>query len=327
VDEAALAAQVDFQLRGGVHGLLVLGTIGEGEYASMAEREQVIRVAVAAAKGCVPVVVGIHTCDLAVALDQTRQAAALGASAVLVKYIGRPCADACEVYAFYEQLTAAGGLPVFYYHYPSQTGLQLSPRAVARILLLPGVVGIKESTLDLSETQDHFALAGAHGKVFLSGTALNLTQFLGVGGHGAMCPEAAVLPNLTVQSYQDYMNGQKDLARERQKGLFVVAPVLRGGPVTERAARLMTMTAMDQKLALPMGSEQPQARLKATLGELGLPLTPEVRPPLPGLSRLDEWKVRQAVRKIQERGLDGVIPPPPGLVLPQGPPTPEVSRR
>src|SRR5262245_32275930 len=75
VDVAALAAEIQYQLHGGVTGLLVLGTLGEGEYATMEEREQVITTAVTVAGGCcVPVIVGIHACDCNVALEQLRQA-------------------------------------------------------------------------------------------------------------------------------------------------------------------------------------------------------------------------------------------------------------
>src|SRR5262249_34159828 len=66
--------QIRHEIQGGVHGLLVLGTIGEGEYVNDAERTQVITTAVKAAAGCVPVVVGIHTCNTDVARAQLLQA-------------------------------------------------------------------------------------------------------------------------------------------------------------------------------------------------------------------------------------------------------------
>jgi 4-hydroxy-tetrahydrodipicolinate synthase len=298
VDESALAAQIDVQLRSGVHGLLVLGTIGEGEYASMAERAQVIRVAVQAARGCVPVVVGIHTCNLAAAQAQLLQARDLGAQAVLVKYAGRPAATGAEVLGFFHQLAALQALPIFYYHYPSQTGLQLTPAEVADILRLPGVVGIKESTLDLDEVSAHVALLQGHPTCFLSGTALNLTQFLDAGGHGAMCPEAVLLPALTVYAYHTYHAGRPEEARSAQRELFVVAPLLRDGLATERLTRIIVMATQDHHIGLPMGVDHPQARLKAALNALGVPTSPSVKCPLPPLDRHDAHKVTRATRKI-----------------------------
>jgi hypothetical protein len=59
------------------------------------------------------------------------------------------------------------------------------------------------------------------------------------------------------------------------------------------------MVAQDHHVALPMGNERPQARLKATLAGLGIPITPVVKCPLPSLSWWDRHRVQQAIRKIR----------------------------
>ena len=100
VDTQALAAEIRYQLAGGVHGLLLLGTLGEGMYASEDERAQVITTAVAETKGGVPLVVGIHQGDVQCALQQLHQAKQLGAQAVLVKYTGPARIHFCEVLGF-----------------------------------------------------------------------------------------------------------------------------------------------------------------------------------------------------------------------------------
>src|SRR5262249_43413822 len=184
IDTTSLEKQLRHELAGGVQGLLVLGTIGEGEFVNDVEQAQTITTPAKVAAGCVPVVVGIHTCDLDTARAQLLQAKQLGADAVLVKYIGNPRASPGEVLGFFAALSDLHALPIFYYHYPSQTKLHLEPQHVANILGLPEVVGIKESTLNLREVQEHMRLLCGQGKVFLSGTALNLTQFIQLGGHG-----------------------------------------------------------------------------------------------------------------------------------------------
>jgi dihydrodipicolinate synthase/N-acetylneuraminate lyase len=302
VDTAALAAQIQYQLCGGVHGLLLLGTLGEGMYASDQERAEVITTAVAVVAGKVPIVVGIHTGDIQCGLAQLRQAKALGAQAVLVKYTGPAGAPFCEVLGFYHALASAGELPIFYYHYPGGVDRPLSPPEVIQVLSLPNVVGAKESTLDLREVEAHINGVAGLGRVFLSGTALNLTQFQKAGGHGAMSPEAAILPADTVAAYETaYGIGDRRAARAQQRDLFVVAPLLKGGLITERGARAMMMTAQDLKLPQRVGRDESQARLKAALGQLGVPMSPVVKPPLPGLSFWDEHIVRSTVRKIERR--------------------------
>lgn len=314
IDVASLERQLHYELSGGVHGLLVLGTIGEGQYASWEERAQMIATAVRVAEPAVPVVVGIHTCNLDVARAQLMQAKELGAAAVLVKYIGRPGAPAPYVLGFMSALSEMHELPIFYYHYPSQTGLKLTPAEVAAILGLPGVVGIKESTLNLREMQTHVCLTRGQGKVFLSGTALNLTQFLEAGGHGAMCPEAVLLPGPTVAAYNAYVQGRHEEARNLQKQLFAVTPILRARSTSPTAARVVLMTAQDHKIAVPIGRDQPQARLKAALNCLGIPTPTAVKCPLPPLTPREQRRVEEAVARLRhidwcEAVLD--IPPEP----------------
>jgi 4-hydroxy-tetrahydrodipicolinate synthase len=297
VDKPALTAQIQYQLDGGVHGLLLLGSLGEGQYATMAERVDVITTAVATTGGRVPIVVGIHSSSIKLGLDQLRQAKVLGAQAVLVKYTGPRNAPFCDVLMFFQALAGAGELPVFYYHYPDGVDRPLTRAEVIQVLNLDNVVGAKESTLDLKEIEAH--MRGAPGKIFFSGTALNLTQFQKIGGHGAMSPEAAILPADTVMAYETaYGIGDRKAARAQQRDLFVLAPLLKGGFVTERAARHLTMTAQDLKLPQRVGRDESQARLKATLNYLGIPMSAAVKPPLPALTPGDDQLVRRTVRKL-----------------------------
>ena len=298
IDAASLERQILFQVHGGVRGVLVLGTIGEGEYATLEERAQVIATAVRTTGPTVPVIVGIHTCKLDCAALQINQAKELGAAAVLVKFIGKPNASAAEVLGFYSALCDMSPLPIFYYHYPSETKLHLGPQDVARILCLPRIVGIKESTLNLREVRDHICLTHGQGKTFLSGTALNLTQFMDLGGHGAMCPEALLMPGPTVQAYSAYVHGCRDEARSIQSEFFEIMPILRARPTPTGITRMMLMNAQDHLIPVPMGKDQPQARLKAALNCIDLPTPVCVKCPLPALTPHDKKQVDDAVSRL-----------------------------
>ncbi|HEY1378879.1 MAG TPA: dihydrodipicolinate synthase family protein [Gemmataceae bacterium] len=303
VDEASLEAQLRYEMAGGVHGVLMLGSLGEGERASMEARAQVLAVTARTVAGCVPFLVGIHTCDLDCARAQMLQAKEAGAAAVLVKYKGCPHASGCQVLAFYQALSESAPLPIFYYHYPTDTDLKLSPAEIAAVVRLPNVAGVKFSTLDLREFEAVAAHARGCGKVYFTATALNLTQFMDAGGHGAMCPEAVLLPHKTVCVYKLWCDGRRDAAREAQKDLFVLSPVFRGGFTTEQMARKKVMFTQDHDIRLPMQDYEPQARLKATLNCLGVPTSSRVSCPLPGLTPRDERLVRQTAAKVRERNL------------------------
>jgi dihydrodipicolinate synthase/N-acetylneuraminate lyase len=300
VDEPALEAQLRYQMCGGVSGLLVLGSVGEGEQASQAARARVLAVTGRVVGGQVPWIVGIHTCDPACAIAQATEAKAAGAAAVLVKYKGRPRASGCEVLDFFQQLTASVDLPVFYYHYPADTGLRLSACEVGRIVQLPRMAGAKISTFDLREFRAIRQCGGAD-RTYLIGSALSLTQFLEAGGHGAMCPEAAILPDVAAGAYRQWMVGCHDEARRRQKDLFVLAPLLVRGPSTEQLARRRLMVSQDFEIPLRVRDSEPQARLKATLCGIGVPTSRRVSCGLTPMRMIDEPVVDIVVRKLGRR--------------------------
>jgi 4-hydroxy-tetrahydrodipicolinate synthase len=302
VDIVSLERQLQYELHGRVHGLLVLGTIGEGAYTTFEERRQVITTAVRTAGPVIPVIVGIHTCNLDEARAQVLQARELGAAAVLVKYLGNPNASAGVVLGFYAVLSDMNCLPVLYYHYPTETGLALRPQDIANILALPGVVGIKESTLNLREVQTHMGLTRCQDKAFLSGTALNLTQFLELGGHGAMCPEAVLLPDQTVETYAAFMRGHRDEAMAIQSQLFLMSPILKDRPSPPAVTRAFLTAAENHKLPIPVANDRPQARLKAALDQMGIPTSPAVKHPLPPLTPREYERVKSAVARL--KGID-----------------------
>jgi dihydrodipicolinate synthase/N-acetylneuraminate lyase len=181
--------------------------------------------------------------------------------------------------------------------------LKLSPAEIANIIKLPNVIGAKISTLDLREFEAIARHTNGCVKVYFSGTALNLTQFLEAGGHGAMCPEAVLLPAKSECVFRLWCDGRHDAAREAQKDLFVLSPVLRGGHTTEGTARKKVMFTQDHELRLRMQDYEPQARLKATLNCLGVPTSSKVSCPLPGLTKHDERLVEQVCGRIHERCL------------------------
>lgn len=314
VDTASLTKQLEYQLAGGIDGVLVLGTLGEGMYANEAERLEVISTAATVVKapampgcGSPKLLVGIHTGKLDRATQQAKVAESLGADALVVKYLGCPNTPFCEVLGFFQELAAATRLPIFYYHHPSDMPRKLCPAEVGQILSLPQVVGVKESTLSLREVQEHMAMVCGQGKVFLSGTLLNATQFKAIGGHGAICPEAALLPCGAMETYVAvYGNdsGRRKLlafaaGRQEQRDLFVLAPVLQGGLITAGGARGFTMFSQDLKLPQPLPNETAQARMKYFLNEMGVCTSSEVKPCLPALTTLDQIRVDAAVRKVQ----------------------------
>ena len=271
IDVASLEAQLRHELAGGVHGLLVLGTIGEGEYANEAERAEVIRTAVRVAAGCKPVVAGIHTCDLGVAQSQLHQARQLGAAAVLVKYAGNPRACPGEVLGFMAALSDMKALPIFYYHYPSQTGLKLSARDVADILLLPGVVGIKESTGSLDQASQ---IATCSNLTVLSGDDSLTLPLMSIGGRGVVSVVGNIVPRDMKALVKAYDAGKVREALDWHKKLFPLCRDMLGvatNPIPLKAAmKLLGRDSGALRLPLCALDAASEERVRQTLVNYGL---------------------------------------------------------
>lgn len=143
-DRASLAGLVEHTLRGGVDGVVALGTTGEFADLTPAERLAVVETTVAAVRGRVPVVVGIGALGTAEACAHAVVAQQAGADAVLCLPPLFWKLDDAELFEHFAAVTQATDLPVLLYDIPVFTGAALSPALVRRVAEeLPSVVGIK----------------------------------------------------------------------------------------------------------------------------------------------------------------------------------------
>lgn len=148
VDEARLHEHVDWLIQNGVHGIIPTGSVGE--YASLTddERRKVVEIAVKAAAGRVPVVVGTGAPSTTKAVYWAKHAKEAGATGIMalppLNY--RPTRK--EVYAFYQALSEVG-LPIIVYNNPFDTAVDLTPDFLAELSKIENIVGVKEFSGDV----------------------------------------------------------------------------------------------------------------------------------------------------------------------------------
>jgi hypothetical protein len=131
------------QLDGGTQGIVVAGSTGEAAALTDDEYELLIRTAVAAVAGRIPVLAGTGQMNTARTIAQTRRAAEAGAGFALVvtpPYV-RP--TQAGLVAHYRAVADQGGLPVVLYNVPGRTGCDLLPETVAELVGHPGIVGTR----------------------------------------------------------------------------------------------------------------------------------------------------------------------------------------
>lgn len=227
LDVEGLERLVEHVLAGGVHGLFVLGTTGEGPSLShRLRRELVVRVA-GHVRGRVPVLVGITDTAFVEAVALARDAAGAGADAVVLAppyYMpeGQP-----ELREYLGHLLPELPLPLFLYNMPPLTKVPFEIDTVRWALDQPGIVGIKDSSGDMAYFNHLCALArGRAGWSALMGPEELLAPSLLAGGHGGVPGGANVFPRLYVALHEAVRAGDLPRACALQDRVKAVAEKL-----------------------------------------------------------------------------------------------------
>jgi 1-pyrroline-4-hydroxy-2-carboxylate deaminase len=148
LDLEATSAHLDMLIRAGVHGLVMLGTVGENCSLSAEEKRQVLSAAVEVADGRVPVIAGVAETTTAAACRYAADAEGLKVDGLMVLPAMVYKSDARETMAHYRAVAQASGLPVMCYNNPVVYGVDITPEMFAELADEPTLVAIKESSDD-----------------------------------------------------------------------------------------------------------------------------------------------------------------------------------
>jgi len=216
LDPDAWQRLLHLQLDAGVNGVVVAGSTGEAATLTDAEYDQLLVSAVKQVAGRVPVLAGTGLSGTAKTIEQTRRAAANGATHALVvtpPYV-RP--TQAGLLAHYRAVADQGGLPVVLYNVPGRTGCDMLPDTVAELAAHPNIVAIKEAVADMGRVKALLALRSADFAVLSGddGTAARSIQsgmdgLISVGSNalpGAyrrMCDLAAAHDHAATEAWDD----------------------------------------------------------------------------------------------------------------------------
>lgn len=215
LDRGGLERLIEHILSGGVAGLFILGTTGEGPALSYRLRREVIERSCAQVNGRVPVFVGITDTSIVEAAEMSRIAAASGASAAVVAAPYYFVASQAELLAYITRLAQDVTLPLFLYNMPSLTKVGFEPETVARAAEIPGIAGLKDSSgsmLYLHRVQR--LMRGREEFTLLVGPEELLAESVLTGAHGGVNGGANLYPRLYVDTYEAAARG--DQARAMQ---------------------------------------------------------------------------------------------------------------
>ncbi|HEY2245866.1 MAG TPA: dihydrodipicolinate synthase family protein [Bradyrhizobium sp.] len=213
VREDVLARLCDDLITSGVHGLTSLGSTGEFAYLDAGQRTALVRTAISAAKGRVPVVAGVVSTSTANAVAQARAYQKLGASgilAILEAYF--PLADA-QVESYFRSIADAVDIPVVIYTNPQFQRSDLTLDVIARLASHPRIGYIKDASTNTGRLLSIINRCGDAIKVFSASAHIPAAVML-IGGLGWMAGPACIIPKQSVALY--------DLCRRQRWGEAMV---------------------------------------------------------------------------------------------------------
>jgi 1-pyrroline-4-hydroxy-2-carboxylate deaminase len=147
-------------LEDGVHGLVLMGTVGEGNSLSAPEKRRVLSGAVHVSEGKVPVIVGVSEFTTATAVNFARDAERLGAAGLMVLPAMVYVPTSAELEYHFRAVAAATGLPIMLYNNPPSYRVNIDIETLGRLADVPNIVAIKESAPDPRRFTDLFNAFG-----------------------------------------------------------------------------------------------------------------------------------------------------------------------
>ncbi|HTV49603.1 MAG TPA: dihydrodipicolinate synthase family protein [Steroidobacteraceae bacterium] len=197
-------------LRDGVHGLVLIGTVGEGNSLSAEEKRSVVAAAAEVAAGKVPVIAGVSEFTTASATQFVRDAQALGASGFMVLPAMVYVPTARELERHFRAVADATSLPLMLYNNPPAYRINIDLPTLERLARVPNIVAIKESAPDSRRFTD---LINAFGERFVLFAGLDDVAFeaLTLGARGWVSGLTNVFPAESLALYQAIRAG--DLQR------------------------------------------------------------------------------------------------------------------
>ena len=272
INEAALRKLVDYLTEGGVHGLFPVGSQGEFYALDKEEKKKVIETVMDQAKGKVPVYAGTGAVTTKEVITLTKMAEDIGVDAVSVITPFFICPTQSELYDHYLAIAKSTSLPVVLYNNPGRTGVDLSVDVVARLSKVDNIVGIKDSSGDMTLTSEYIRNTGEDFSV-LSGRDTLIYAILLYGGKGAIAATANVAPKLVVEIYEAYVRGNVEQARKAQAKLAPLRLAFSLGSfpvVIKDALELIGIEVGPARAPVKSLNLNNKEKLKSILRQLGL---------------------------------------------------------
>lgn len=274
-DEKAYRGLIDYLADNGIHGVFPFGTTGEFYAFDLGFYTNVLEVTKDAVAGRMDIYAGandITTGGAAKIAKAVEKVGGIDALSVLTPMFVSQTQH--EVYEYYREIAAETSLPIIMYNNKPKTNVTIEPATVAKLAQIDNIIGVKDSTGDMTNTEEYLRLTrGMDNFHVMMGRDTLIYAALCYGAKGAIASCANVAPRIAVDIYEKFMAGDHAGALDAQfkfSSLRISTNMGTFPVVLKEALKMIGHDCGDcVKPIQPLGDEQ-REKLRGVLAGMGL---------------------------------------------------------
>jgi len=192
IDYAKLRELVEFQIAGGVDGIVPVGTTGESPTLTFEEHQRLIDEVIKTADKRCTIIAGTGANSTAEAIELTKHAKAAGAEASLqvTPYYNKPTQEG--LYRHFSTIADATGIPIVLYNVPGRSGVPIAVDTVARLSNNANIVAVKEAAGSAERVSQILDVCDI---TVLSGDDALTLPMMSVGAKGVISVASNIIPS------------------------------------------------------------------------------------------------------------------------------------
>lgn len=205
------AINTEAQIKAGVHGIILAGTLGEASALETEEKFELLQYAKKITADRIPVILNLSENTTNNAVNFAQKAKELGADGLMLLPPMRYKADSREVVEYFKAVATATDLPILIYNNPVDYGIYVTLEMFDELIEYPTIQAVKESTRDLANVTRMINRFGKRIKI-LGGVDTICLETLLLGADGLVAGLVDAFPNETMAMYNYAKAGQYDKA-------------------------------------------------------------------------------------------------------------------
>jgi 4-hydroxy-tetrahydrodipicolinate synthase len=273
IDEPALERLIRLQIKGGVDGIVPVGTTGESPTVDYEDHLHLVALSVKSAAGKIRVLAGTGGNSTSEAVYLTKEAEKAGADGSLqvAPYYNKPSQEG--LFQHFREVARETRLPIVLYSIPGRCGVEIGVETVKRLAQeCKNIIGIKEAGGSADRVSQLRAALGPRFEILSGDDSLTL-PFMAVGAQGVISVASNVIPRQVSQMVSAFAAGNARAALKLHQKYYPLFKdlFLETNPVPVKAALAM-MGQIEEEYRLPLVPMSPKNRevLRATMRQCGV---------------------------------------------------------